>query len=314
MDCNEREYLWVEKYRPHKVEDCILPVNMKEMFTNMLSSGEMQNMILSGPPGTGKTTVAMAMCDQLGYDFMLLNASMDNGIDILRSRVKDYASTMSLDGKKKVVIFDEADELSRTAQPALRGMIEEFSRSCRFIFTCNFKNKIIDAIHSRTHVVEFIIPNEQKPQLAKDFFVRVCEILDKEGIQYKKETVADLITKHFPDFRATLNSLQSFSVSGVVDDSAVQSTVISDVTPLIGYIKTKQWTEMRKWVATNLDSDVSIVFRKLYDNARSFVEESSIPKLVLILAEYQYKAAFVADSEINTVAAITEIMMSCEFV
>jgi DNA polymerase III delta prime subunit len=308
------QYLWVEKYRPQTIDECILPDSMKKTFREFINSGELPNFLFCGGAGVGKTTVAKALCNEIGAEYLFINGSEESGIDVLRSKIKNFASSVSLTDAKKVVILDEADYLNaNSTQPALRGFIEEFSNNCRFIFTCNFKNRIIEPLHSRCAVVEFKIENSEKPKIAGDFFKRVKNILQTEGIESDLKVVAELITKHFPDYRRILNELQRYSVSGIIDSGILVNLGDESYVELIKNLKAKNFTEVRKWVGKNSDIESTELFRKLYDKAIDYLEQGSIPQLVLILAEYQYKAAFVADREINTMAALTEIMAQLKF-
>ena len=305
--------LWVEKYRPAKIEDCILPDGIKETFQEFVKRKEIPNLLLSGTAGVGKTTVAKALCNEVGCDYIIINGSDESGIDVLRNKIKNYASSVSLMGGRKVVIIDEADYLNpNSTQPALRGAIEEFASNCSFIFTCNFKNRIIDPIHSRCSVIDFKI-NGSKPKLAAQFFKRVENILSQEGITYDKEVVAAVITKHFPDNRRILNELQRYSVAGTIDKGILASVSDIQLADLLRALKEKDFASARKWVTNNLDNDPARIFRKLYDSLYESLKPQSVPQLVLILAKYQYQAAFVADSEINLIACLTEIMVDCEF-
>lgn len=304
-------FLWIEKYRPKKINDCILPAEQKEYFNQMVAKGEIQNMLLCGTAGTGKTTVARALCEELQTDYIIINGSEESGIDVLRTKIKQFASTVSFSGNTKVVILDEADYLNpNSTQPALRGFIEEFANNCRFIFTCNFKNRIIQPLHSRCAVIEFKIPNKDKPVIAGAFFKRVTEILSLENIQSDNKVVAKVVEKHFPDFRRTLNELQRYSQSGSIDEGILVSISEANMKDLVESIKTKDWKKMRSWVVNNQDNDPASLFRKIYD---TFVPlTNQVPQLVLTIADYQYKSAFVADQEINLVACLTEIMASVE--
>jgi DNA polymerase III delta prime subunit len=305
--------LWVEKYRPAKVEDCILPDAIKSTFQEYVKRKEIPNLLLSGTAGVGKTTIAKALCEEVGCDYIIINGSDESGIDVLRTKIKNYASSVSLMGGRKVVIIDEADYLNpNSTQPALRGAIEEFASNCSFIFTCNFKNRIIDPIHSRCTVIDFKI-NGQKPKMANQFFKRVEWILQQEGIEYDKEVVAAIITKHFPDNRRILNELQRYSVSGSIDKGILSSVSDIQLADLLRALKEKDFASARKWVTNNLDNDPARIFRKLYDSLYESLKPQSVPQLVLILAKYQYQAAFVADAEINLIACLTEIMVDCEF-
>jgi DNA polymerase III delta prime subunit len=308
-----QEYLWVEKYRPQKIDDCILPKNLKETFKQFVQTGELPNFLFCGTAGVGKTTVAKALCNEVGAEYLLINGSEESGIDVLRTKIKSFASTVSLTDSKKVVILDEADYLNpNSTQPALRAFIEEFSNNCRFIFTCNYKNRIIEPLHSRCAVVDFKIENNEKQDIAAAFFKRTMGILKQENIEADQKVVAELVTKHFPDWRRVLNELQRYSVSGKIDSGILLNVTEESFKQLINNLKEKNYTEIRKWVAKNGDSDTINIFRQLYDTASANMEAASIPQLVLILADYQYKAAFVADHELNLMAALTEVMAQCK--
>jgi len=304
--------LWVEKYRPHKIEDCILPDAMKVTFQEYVNRKEVPNLLLSGTAGIGKTTVAKAMCDEIGIDYLVINGSDNRGISTIQTDVKNYATSMSFSGGKKVVIIDEADNLTADAQKALRGIIEEVSINCSFIFTCNFKNRIMDAIHSRCSVIDFKA-NGSKAKMATQFFKRVEHILETEGIEYDKEVVAAVITKHFPDNRRILNELQRYSIVGRIDKGILASVSDVQINELVKSLKTKDFANCRKWVTSNLDNDPARIFRTLYDKLYEALQPNSVPPMVLILAKYQYQAAFVADAEINLIACLTEIMVDCSF-
>ena len=309
-----QEYLWVERYRPQRVEDCILPRELKDTFQQFIASGELPNFLFSGGPGIGKTTVAKALCNEIGAEFILINGSEESGIDTLRTKIKSFASTVSLTDAKKVVILDEADYLNpNSTQPALRAFIEEFSNNCRFIFTCNFKNRIIEPLHSRCAVVDFKIENKAKQEIASAFFKRVQFILKEENIEHDPKPIVELITKYFPDYRRIINELQRYSVTGKIDSCILLNLTEESFKGLVKNLKDKNFTEVRKWVAKNGDSDSINIFRQLYDTASSNIDAASIPQLVLILADYQYKAAFVSDQELNLMAALTEIMAQCKF-
>ena len=306
--------LWVEKYRPKKVEDCILPDSIKNTFLEYVNKKEIPNLLLAGTAGVGKTTVAKALCNEVGCDFIVINGSDESGIDVLRNKIKNYASSVSLSGGRKVIIIDEADYLNpNSTQPALRGAIEEFASNCSFIFTCNYKNRIIDPIHSRCTVIDFKI-NGSKQKLAAQFFKRVESILTQENVGYDKNIIAAVITKHFPDNRRVLNELQRYSVSGAIIDTGILNNVSDiQIDALIKSLKEKDFGGCRKWVTNNLDNDPVKIYRKLYDSLYELLKPNTVPQLVLILAKYQYQAAFVADHEINTVACLTEIMVDCSF-
>ncbi len=307
-------FIWVEEYRPRTIEDCILPKSIKKTFKDIVASGDVLNLLLAGGAGCGKTTVAKALCTELDLDVLFVNASEESGIDVIRTKVRQFASAVSLSGGIKVVILDEADYLNpQSSQPALRGMIEEFHTNCRFIFTCNFKNRIIQPLHSRCAIIEFQIPNAEKPALATQFLERCSFILNEKGIPFEEKVVAQLISKYFPDFRRIIGELQRYSKSGSIDTGILSNVGEVAIKKLVAALKEKKFTEMRRWVASNIDNDPVHVFRKIYDSAYDVMVKDSLPLLVLILAEYQYKAAFVADQEINLVAALTEIMMECEF-
>ena len=310
------DFIWVEKYRPKTIDECILPKSIKKTFQDFVDRGEISNMLLSGPPGIGKTTVAKALCNQLGADYYVINGS-DEGrfLDTVRNNAKNFASTVSLtsESKHKVIIIDEADNTTSDVQLLLRASIEEFSKNCRFIFTCNYKNKIIEPLHSRCSVVDFSIHKRDKPAIATQFFSRLTNILEQERIETDKKVVAQLINNHFPDWRRVLNECQRYSVSGKIDSGIL--AVFSDVAvnDLIKSLKEKNFSEVRKWVVSNLDNDTSMLLRRIYDSLYDSLEHSTIPAAVLIIAKYQYQIAFVADQEINLLAALTEIMVECEF-
>lgn len=313
---SEREqYLWVEKYRPQKIDDCILPEGLKNTFKEFIQSGELPNFLFCGSAGTGKTTAAKALCNEVGAEYIVINGS-DEGrkIDTLRTTITSFAAAVSLDARKRVVIIDEADYMNAdSVQPALRAFIEEFSANCRFIFTCNFKNRIIEPLHSRCAVVEFKIDAKEKQEIAGKFFKRVISILNDEGVSFDQKVVAELIMKHFPDYRRILNELQRYSVSGTIDADILSSVSEESFKDLINNLKGMNFNEVRKWVARNSDMDTAGLFDQLYNTASEYVEAKTIPQLVVILADYQYKSAFVANQELNTMAAMTEIMTSCKF-
>ena len=310
------EFLWVEKYRPKTIEDCILPENIKKTFKDFLNKGEVPNLLLSGPAGCGKTTVAKALCAELGVDVYVINGS-DEGrfLDTVRNNAKNFASTVSLssESKHKVIIIDEADNTTPDVQLLLRASIEEFSGNCRFIFTCNYKNKIIEPLHSRCAVVEFGIKGKQKQEIAAQFFQRLNGILDSERIQSDKRVLAELINKHFPDWRRVLNECQRYSVSGKIDSGILAHFSDVKVNDLIKNLKAKDFPQVRKWCVDNLDNDPGVLLRRIYDVLYDSLVPSSIPPSVLIIAKYQYQVAFVADQEINLLACLTEIMVECEF-
>ena len=310
------EFLWVEKYRPRTIEDCILPENIKKTFRDFLNKGEVPNLLLSGPAGCGKTTVAKALCSELGVDVYVINGS-DEGrfLDTVRNNAKNFASTVSLssEAKHKVIIIDAADNTTPDVQLLLRASIEEFSKNCRFIFTCNYKNKIIEPLHSRCAVVEFSIKGKEKQEIAAAFFSRINGILDSERVQSDKKVLAELINKHFPDWRRVLNECQRYSVSGKIDSGILAHFSDVKVNDLIKNLKEKNFPEVRKWCVNNLDNDSSVLLRRIYDSLYDALVPSTIPSAVLIIAKYQYQIAFVADQEINLLACLTEIMVECEF-
>ena len=310
---SKETFLWVEKYRPQKITDCILPESIKNTFIEFVGQKEIPNLLLSGGSGVGKTTVARALCEELHADYILINGSEESGIDVLRNKIKQFASTVSLQSGSKVVILDEADYLNpQSTQPALRGFIEEFHRNCRFIFTCNFKNRIIEPLHSRCSVIEFKI-NGNKIMLAEQFMERVDQILKAEKIGFEDAVVAELIMKHFPDWRRVLNELQRYSVSGTIDTGILVNIAEVNLTELMSHLKKKEFTKMRKWVVDNIDNDPVKVFRKIYEKLYDYMKPDSIPNAVILLGEYQYKSAFVADQEVNLLACLTEIMAQCKF-
>jgi DNA polymerase III delta prime subunit len=306
-------FLWTEKYRPHRIEDCILPARLKDVFKEYVNKKEIPNLMLTGGAGVGKTTVARALCEEIGLNHLFINGSEERGIDTLRTKIKGYASTVSLTGGKKVIIIDEADYLTAEAQAGLRGAIEEFANNCTFIFTCNFKAKLIDALHSRCAVIEFRLEPGEKQAMATQFFKRINTILKEEGIESAPVVVAKIVEKHFPDYRRTLNELQRYSTSGKIDAGMLlQVGDVRKLSELIEHLKEKDFGKMRKWVVTNSDVDTARIFRSIYDSLYEYFKPESIPQAVVILARYQYQAAFVADQEVNTVACLTEIMVDCE--
>jgi len=307
-----KEFLFVEKYRPQIIEDCVLPKSLKNTFQSIVDTGELVNMMFTGSAGVGKTTVARALCNELGLDYMIINGSEDGNIDTLRGKIKQFASTVSLQGGQKVVILDEADYLNpQSTQPALRGFIEEFSSNCRFILTCNFKNRIIDPLHSRCSIYEFNLGNKEK--MAMQFMQRLQFILDSENITYENQVLAELIMKYIPDWRRVINECQRYGMSGTIDTGILVTLSESSIKELMSNLKTKNFKSMRKWVTDNIDVESSKLFRMVYDNMVEYVMPSSIPQLVLILADYSYKDSFVADHELNVVACMTEIMSQIKF-
>jgi len=308
------DFLWVEEYRPKTIDDCILPQSLKTLFQSFIEKGEVSNLLFSGTPGVGKTTVAKALCEQMNCDWIMINGSEEGGIDVLRNKIKNFASTVSLSGGKKVVILDEADYLNpQSTQPALRGFVEEFHKNCRFILTCNFKNRIIEPLHSRFSNIEFRISPREKGKLATKLFERVTYILKEQNVDYEEDVVAELIKKHFPDFRKLINELQRYSISGIIDAGVLVNVSDENLKTLVAHLKTKEFGNMRKWVVNNLDNDPVKIFRKIYDSMYTNLQPETIPHAVLIIADYQYKSAFVADQEINLVACLTELMSQVKF-
>ena len=315
MKTNPTNFLWVEKYRPKTIDECILPMSLKQTFKDMVAKGEPQNLLLSGTAGTGKTTVAKAICNELDVDYIMINCSEDGNIDTLRTKIRQFASTVSLsENKKKVVILDEFDySNAQSIQPALRGAIEEFSSNCRFVITCNYKSRIIEPIHSRCTCIDFTIQQADKKTICVEMLDRCVSILESEGIKHDKKTLSKLIIRYFPDFRRILNELQRYSVSGIIDEGILVNITDLEIKNLISHMKDKDFASVRKWAATNVHLSHTEIFRKIYDNLSDSMSKSSIPEAILIIGEYQYKAAFVADQEINMVAFLTELMLSCEF-
>ena len=310
---DQNHLLWTERYRPQTVEDCILPERLKIPFQEYVNQKQIPNLLLAGGAGVGKTTVAKAMCNEIGADYIVINGSDESGIDVFRGKIKNFASSMSFGGGRKVIIIDEADYLNpNSTQPALRNAIEEFASNCSFIFTCNFKNRIIDPLHSRCAVIEFGLKNGEKQKMAGAFFKRIQSILETEKVEYDDKVIAELVKKHFPDFRRVINELQRYSQLGKIDVGILSQIGDVSITQIVKHMKDKDFASVRKWAATT-DIDSTTFFRKLYDNLYEILKPSSIPQIVIILADYQYKQAFVADQEINLVACLTQIMADGEF-
>jgi DNA polymerase III delta prime subunit len=308
--------LWVEKYRPQTIEECVLPDRLKSIFQEFVNNGEFPHLILAGSSGTGKTTVAKALCEQLNMDYLFLNGSDENGIDTFRTKIKGYASSMSLTGDKKAIIIDEADYLNANSiQPALRSAMEEFEDNCRFIFTCNYKNRIMKELHSRSTVIDYQLKPEEKPKMARDFMRSIENILKGESVAYDAKVLAQFIMKHFPDFRRTINELQTYSVShgNTVDEGILSVSVEVSLTDLVRALKERNFRDMRQWVSQHGNEDAARLYRKIYDALYNILKKESIPPAVIILAKYQYQAAFVADQELNLTACLTEMMAECEF-
>ena len=305
--------LWTEKYRPKTIEECILPERLKKPFQEYVNQKQIPNLLLAGGAGVGKTTVAKALCNEIGCDYIVINGSDESGIDTFRNKIKGYASSMSFSGGRKVIIIDEADYLNpNSTQPALRNAIEEFAGNCSFIFTCNYKNRIIEPLHSRCVVIEFNLKNGENAKMAAAFFKRIKTVLQSESIEYDDKVIAELIKKHFPDFRRIINELQRYSQFGKIDTGILAQIGDVSIDEIIKFVKSKDFSSIRKWVATH-EIDSTTFYRKIYNSLYEVMKPQSIPQAVLILADYQYKAAFVADHEINTVACLTEIMVECEF-
>jgi DNA polymerase III delta prime subunit len=314
MKLTNESFLWVEKYRPTSVSDCILPDRLKKPFQEYVDRKEIPNLMLTGSAGVGKTTIAKAMCDEIGINHLYINASENRGIDMLRTTIRNYASTVSLTGGTKVIILDEADYLTPEAQAAMRGAIEEFAANCTFIFTCNFKTRLIDALHSRCSVIDFALKADEKPKMAMQLMKRMENILTEESIKYDKAVLAKIIEKYFPDYRRTLNELQRFSSSGNLDAGIVsQLSDVRKIADLVNSLKEKNFGEMRKWCVANSDIEPARIYRKIYDGLYEYMKPHSIPQAVVTIGKYQYQAAFVADQEINLVACLTELMVDCEY-
>ena len=313
---SDKLFLWVEKYRPKTIDDCILPDSTKKIFRGFLEQSEIPNLLLAGSAGVGKTTIAKALCNELGTDCLVINGS-DEGrfLDTVRNQAKVFASTVSLtsEAKHKVIIIDEADNTTPDVQLLLRACMEEFQKNCRFIFTCNYKNKIISPLHSRCSVIDFSAKGKEKQQIAASFFGRVNQILEEESVEFDKKVVAEVVQKYFPDFRRTLNELQRYSSSGAIDTGILGASNDIQISNLVGYLKNREFTNMKKWVAQNMDNEPQAIMRKVYDNLYNYFQPNAIPEAVLIISEYQYKSGFVVDQEINMVAFMTELMMRCEY-
>lgn len=309
---DENEHLWCEKYRPKTVSECIIPKELETQLNDLIGKDQIPNMLFAGPAGIGKTTVALALANQLKADVLFINASMENGIDVLRTKIQNFASTVSFGGGVKIVILDEADYANpQSFQPALRGFIEEFSQNCRFILTCNFKNRVIQPLHSRCSVIDFKVPAAQKPQLAARFFKRTIDILNNEGVEFDKKVIVKLVEKYFPDFRRIINELQRYSASGTIDEGILVNITEANVAAVVKSLKDKDWKAMRQWVVNNEDADMVTLYRAIFDELVDKVNEPH--QLVLIIADYSYKSAFAVDQQINLAACLTEIMASCNF-
>jgi DNA polymerase III delta prime subunit len=309
---NTEQFLWTERYRPQTIEDCVIPQYLKDIFQEFVEQGQIPHMILSGGPGVGKTTVAKALCSELDCDFIVINGSSENGIDVLRTKITAFASSVSLNGKPKVVIIDEADGLNpNSIQPALRNFLEEYSKNCRFIFTCNFANKIISPLHSRCKVIEFKLTKEDRPVMASKFMKRIMLILEEEQVEADKKVIAAVLSKHFPDYRRVLNELQGYAKKGAIDEGILATVQDSDIRELVDSLKKKDFKAMRQWVMNNQDNDPQRIFRQVFDALIDLVNE--VPQMVLIVADYNYKSYFVADQTINSTACFTELMASLTF-
>lgn len=306
------DLLWVEKYRPHTIADTILPADLKTTFAQFVEQGFVPNLMLAGPPGIGKTTIARAVLDELGCEYVIINGSLEGNIDKLRTDIQSFASSVALTGGRKYVILDEADYLTQFTQPALRNFMEEYSKNCGFIFTCNYKNKIIDALHSRCAVIDFKFAKAEKPHLAGQFFKRACSILEAEGVVYDKKAVAGLVEKHFPNWRRALNEMQRYAATGKIDVGVLVDHQKENVKTLVDFMKEKNYTSIRKWVSAHSELDAQTMFRDFYDQASTYFTPQSVPALVLLLGKYQYQASFAADPEINLMAFLTEVMIDCE--
>ena len=314
MTTNINDLIWVEKYRPKKISDCILSNDLKKTFEGIVKTGKMPNLMLAGKPGTGKTTIARALCHELDMDYIIINCSEQNGIDTLRTTIRSYASTKSLSGNKKAIILDEFDYANpQSMQPALRGAMEEFAPNCSFILTCNYKSRIIDPLHSRCTVIDFGFLPEERESIAKKMMTRSCSILDSEKIKYTSSVIANLIVKHFPDFRRVLNELQRYSANGLIDIGILSQAEDANIKQIVTFMKAKDFGSCRKWIATSAEAGSPDFFRKMYDSLYTSLKKSSVPTMVLIIADYQYKSAFVADQEINSMAMVCQLMMECEF-